>query len=84
MARLAEHGNGVALIFARTETEMFFKHVWRQADGVFFFDHRLIFHHVTGAPADNNGGAPSCLVAYGRGNVDRLAALTDGFLVRLK
>lgn len=28
--RLAQHGNGIALIFARTETRMFFDHVWRR------------------------------------------------------
>jgi hypothetical protein len=82
--KLAAHGDGVALIFARTETEMFFSSVWPKADAVFFFDHRLIFHHVTGEPADNNGGAPSCLVAYGQHNADTLALLPDGFFVRLK
>lgn len=28
LGRLAEHGNGIALVFARTETQMFFEHVW--------------------------------------------------------
>lgn len=29
--RMAEHGRGTALVFARTETEMFFRDVWRRA-----------------------------------------------------
>jgi hypothetical protein len=83
LARLAAHGDGVALIFARTETEMFFENVWHKADGVFFFDKRLVFYHVTGEPADNNGGAPSCLVAYGADNALVLSTLPNGFFVRL-
>lgn len=31
LARCAEHGNAMALIFARTETRMFFDHVWPKA-----------------------------------------------------
>lgn len=30
LARLSDHGNGIALIFARTETRMFFEHVWNK------------------------------------------------------
>lgn len=66
--RLADHGNGIALIFARTETRMFFEHVWRRADAVLFIEGRLHFHHVDGTRAAANAGAPSCLVAYGYEN----------------
>lgn len=72
LARLADHGDGIALIFARTETEMFFDHVWRKADGLLFFQGRLHFHHVDGTRAAANAGAPSVLVAYGQKNVDAL------------
>jgi hypothetical protein len=34
--RLADHGNGVALVFARTDTRMFFRHVWPKATGILF------------------------------------------------
>lgn len=70
--RLAQHGNGIALIFARTETRMFFDHVWRRADAVCFIEGRLHFHHVDGSRAKANSGAPSCLVAYGGENVRAL------------
>lgn len=69
LEKLANHGNGVALIFARTETKMFFSEVWGKAYSVFFFEGRLSFHHVSGEKASANGGAPSCLVAYGENNV---------------
>lgn len=73
LARLADHGNGIALIFARTETEMFFENVWRKATAILFLQGRLHFHHVSGERAAANAGAPSCLVAYGDANVRRLA-----------
>jgi hypothetical protein len=74
LKRLVAHGNGVALIFARTETAMFFEHVWRRADAVFFFEGRLHFHFENGTRAPTNAGAPSCLVAYGHLNVIALRA----------
>jgi hypothetical protein len=36
LAKLAAHGNGVALIPARTETRMFYSSVWPKADAVLF------------------------------------------------
>lgn len=65
LARLAEHGAGTALIFARTETQMFFEHVWSKATALLFLRGRLHFHHVDGTRAKANGGAPSVLIAYG-------------------
>ena len=66
LARLAKHGNGVALIFARTETEMFVEHVWGQASALLFIHGRLYFRKVDGSKAAANCGAPSVLVAYGK------------------
>ena len=68
LERLADHGNGIALIFARTETRMFFEQVWNKADAVLFIEGRLHFHHVDGTRARANAGAPSVLVAYGHEN----------------
>ena len=69
LARMAQHGNGIALIFARTETKTFFSQVWNKADAVLFIEGRLYFYHVTGERAAHNSGAPSVLVAYGRENI---------------
>jgi len=84
LKKLASHGDGIALIFARTETAMFFDHVWAKADAVLFLRGRLHFHHVDGTRAPANSGAPSCLVAYGSDNVWALEiSLLPGQLVLL-
>lgn len=72
LARLADHGNGIALIFARTETRMFFSEVWAKATGVLFLEGRIHFHHIDGTRAAANAGAPSVLVAYGVDNANIL------------
>lgn len=72
LARCADHGRAIALIFARTETEDFHRHVWRRADLLLFLEGRLYFHHPDGRRASANGGAPSVLVAYGEEAADRL------------
>lgn len=72
LQRLAEHGCGVALIFARTETEMFHSWVWEKANAMLFLRGRLHFHTVSGKRASFNAGGPSVLIAYGRPNVERL------------
>jgi hypothetical protein len=69
--KLATHGNGIALIFARTETIGFHEHIWNRADAIFFFKGRLKFFHVNGVEG-GSANAPSCLVAYGKENVNAL------------
>lgn len=82
--KLATHGNGIALIFARTETEMFFSQVWDRADALLFFRGRLYFHHVNGERARANAGAPSVLIAYGDENVSALEKVSEwGKLIKL-
>jgi hypothetical protein len=76
LARCADHGNAMALIFARTETRMFFDHVWPKAQAVLFLEGRLYFHHVCGRRASANAGAPSVLVAYGSANAECLKGCT--------
>jgi hypothetical protein len=74
LAKLAEHGNGTALIFARTETTGFVREVWGKATALLFLHGRLHFHHADGTRADANSGAPSVLVAYGDSDAERLGA----------
>lgn len=64
LSRMAKHSNGIALVFARTETKMFFDHVWQSATGLLFIEGRLHFYHSNGEKAKGNSGAPSVLVAY--------------------
>lgn len=85
LAKLADHDQGAALIFARTETEAFHTHVWGRAAGLLFFAGRLHFHDAAGVRAKANAGAPSVLVAYGADELDRLAACDlPGQLVPLR
>ena len=72
--RLAEHGDGIALIFARTETGWWSDHVWSKADLLLFIRRRVSFVEPT-ATADrkgHNAPAPSVLVAYGAWAVQAL------------
>ncbi len=68
LARCAEYKNATALIFARTETDDWFEYVWPAAHAILFLRSRLFFHHVDGARAKFNAGAPSALVAYDEAN----------------
>lgn len=77
LEKLADHGNGIALIFARTETSAFFSQVWGRADALLFLAGRLHFHHVDGTRARANSGAPSVLVAYGTHNVEVLRQVSS-------
>jgi hypothetical protein len=83
MQRLAKHGNGIALIFARTETTTFFPWVWSHANALLFLKGRISFYTKEGRRGGTSG-APSVLVAYG---VDNAAALKmcglEGALVNL-
>ncbi|WP_027578408.1 DNA N-6-adenine-methyltransferase [Bradyrhizobium sp. Ai1a-2] len=79
LARMSGHGRGIALIFARTETEAFFRYVWEQASALLFLRGRLDFHTVDGGTAQRqsgraaNAGAPSVLCAYGPRDAEMLA-----------
>lgn len=72
MQRMAAHNRGTALLFARTETEMFFASVWGKAVAILFVQGRPHFHHQDGRRAGANSGAPVCLIAYGQDDADRL------------
>jgi hypothetical protein len=70
LKKMKSHNNGIALIFARTDTKMFHDYVFT-ADAILYLKGRLRFCDITGKPADS-AGAPSCLVAYGPEAVARL------------
>lgn len=72
MARLADHGRGTALVFARTEVKGFVDQVWKRATAVMFLHGRLFFHQPDGSRAKGNSGGPSCIVAYGEDDAARL------------
>jgi ParB family chromosome partitioning protein len=85
LAKMAKHGNGIALVYARTETKMFFDHVWDRAGGIFFLKGRLSFARPDNT-SDGAATAPSVLISYDpkgsqfNQNVLRRCKLTGKFL----
>lgn len=66
--KLAEHGNGIALIFARTETRAF-QDFSTAAHGILFPAGRYNFCKPhTGEASKSNAGSPSCFIAFGDEN----------------
>lgn len=70
--KCADHGDAMTLIFARTETNMFFDQIWDRASALLFMKGRVRFCNVEGIQAKQNAGAPSVLVAYGNQNAEIL------------
>lgn len=90
LKKMASHGNGIALIFARTETKMFHEYVWSHASAIFFVQGRLHFYTPGGIRAKANAGAPSVLISYDSWTLKRPNALAlknsglAGYYVRLR
>lgn len=81
--KFMKHGNGISLVFARTETGWFQKYY--NADAFLFLPKRLHFHKINGERARGNSGAPTVLVAVGDDNVKALSEfkkVMGGLLMR--
>lgn len=63
LKRMAQHKNGIAFIFARTETKAFFDYVWDSADAILFLRGRVKFLNKDFI-VPNAANAPSVLIAY--------------------
>ncbi len=81
LEKCSEHRHCIALIFARTETQMFRRFIWERAKAIFFIYGRISFYHSTGEKADMTAGAPSCLVAWDDEGISRLSRLNNGKLL---
>jgi hypothetical protein len=75
MERMARHGRGTALLFGRTDTRCWARHIWPHVSAVLFLFGRLTFYRGDGtaSKAGHNSGGPSVLLAYGPDDADRLA-----------
>lgn len=62
--RLAEHGDGIALVHARTEAA-WFEPIWRHAVLLLFLADRVKFCRPDGSEQPANSGAPVVLAAFG-------------------
>lgn len=68
LKRMAEHGNGIALIAASTEVKWFKEWVWGYATSILFLSERPYFHHPDGTKGKSNSGCSICLAGYGPRN----------------
>lgn len=74
LKRMAEHDDGIALIFARTETAWWQDYIFPHASGILFLRGRITFCDSKGKAAGNGAGSPSALVAYGHTGARRLVS----------
>ena len=72
MEKMAQHGIGIALTFARTETEWWKLYVWPKATALLFIYGRLNFCYPDGSVSQYNSGGPSVLIAYSANDADHL------------
>jgi hypothetical protein len=80
--RLAEHGDGLGLLHARTECD-WFKPLWRSASAILFLAKRIKYCRADGSAHPFNSGAPPVLAAFGERNAAVLATCgLAGVLVR--
>jgi hypothetical protein len=67
VGKLADHGRGIALVFARTDAD-WWQRCAARADAVTFLAQRVSFipgHRSDRSTKGPNAAAPSCLIAYG-------------------
>jgi hypothetical protein len=79
LERLARHGNGIALVFARTDTKWFQKYA-PQADAVCFMAGRIAFVN-SDEQASGYPGAGSALLAYGVGSAAAVLRAGLGWVI---
>jgi hypothetical protein len=71
IAKLAQHGNGITLLHARTEAG-WFEPIWRHAAVILFMADRIKFCRPDGSEQPANSGAPAILAAFGNEAASRL------------
>ncbi len=81
LERMANHGNGIALVFSRTDSAWFQNYVLSKADAILWIERRIRFLTPDGAKAPNTAGAPSVLAAYGPQNVSALFSCGLGGII---
>lgn len=80
MKKLSEHkGGGIALIFARTDTQWFHDYVFNRAEAMFFLKGRITFAYPDEKSCADNAPAPSVLVAYKKDSAALLAVFSKLF-----
>ena len=82
MRRMAEHANGVALVFARTDCQWYHDHV-AKADALLYLKGRIRFVDAAADPGKSSPGAGSLLAAWGSESVEALNRVRNwGHLIK--
>lgn len=69
--KLADHGNGIALLFNRCDCKLFQDVIFKEADGILFIKGRLKFFSPDGKQ-NGPAGCGSVLIAFGANNAEIL------------
>lgn len=81
--RMAEHGNGIALLFNRCDSKMFQDIIFQKATAMKFLRNRIRFYRENG----ERGGSPGCdsiLIAFGEDNAEILRTCSiEGKYIRI-
>lgn len=81
LKKLNSHGNGIALVFSRTDCAWFHDSVVN-ADSILFLKGRIKFVDGFGVSGGSGAGSGSMLVAWGKHNSDVLKSMSNlGFFV---
>lgn len=72
--KMAAHKNGVALIFAKTDTAIWKHEIWPQSDSVLFISGRLQFYLPDGTRSKDGAGGPSALISWSPADTEILLA----------
>lgn len=82
MQRMNAHGNGIALVHARCETD-WFQPIWEGDNAILFLRKRIKFYDMCGVEQPANSGAPPVMIAWGADNEHALRnAGLGGWLVK--
>lgn len=73
--RLAEHGNGMALLYNRCDSKMFQDIIFKKATAMKFLRYRIRFYRPDGTRGDSPGRG-SILIAFGKENAEILKTCT--------
>lgn len=81
--RMAEHGNGIALLFNRCDSKVFQNIIFQKAIAMKFLRNRIRFYREDG----ERGGSPGCgsiLIAFGEDNAEILRTCSiEGKYIRI-
>ncbi len=72
LKKMVEHRYGILLMFSRTETRMFQKYIFNEADAILFLDRKIHFFREDGSKGSNGSGCGSVLAAYGHTQIEVL------------